>query len=62
MKRLISFFTRPCEAYLPDAFVLSLILTLIVFPVAWGTTAHSGIELLEFWARTFGPSMLLLCR
>lgn len=53
MKRLISFFTRLCEAYLPDAFVFSLLLTLIVFVAAWGITPHSGIDLISFWGKDF---------
>jgi short-chain fatty acids transporter len=53
MKRLISFFTKLCEAYLPDAFVFCLILTLIVFSVSLFTTPHHALTLVEFWARDF---------
>lgn len=53
MKPLIKFFTRLCEAYLPDAFVFCLILTLIVFGGAWIVTPHSPVALLDFWGRDF---------
>jgi short-chain fatty acids transporter len=53
MKPLIKFFTRLCEAYLPDAFVFCLVLTLIVFGGAWIVTPHSPLALLDFWGRDF---------
>ena len=53
MKRMISFFTKLCEAYLPDAFVFCLILTLVVFGMAAFVTPHSPLVLIEFWGRDF---------
>lgn len=53
MKKLIRFFTRLCEAYLPDAFVFCLILTLVVFAGGMIFTSHSAMELTEFWGRDF---------
>lgn len=53
MKRVVSFFTRLCEAYLPDAFVFSLILTLIVFMLGMTFTPHSPTELIGFWGKDF---------
>lgn len=53
MKRLISFFTRLCEAYLPDAFVFCLVLTLVVFGMASLLTPHSPLTLVEFWGKDF---------
>lgn len=53
MKRMISFFTRLCEAYLPDAFVFCLILTLVVFGMASILTPHSPLTLIEFWGKDF---------
>ncbi len=53
MKRVIHFFTRVCEAYLPDAFVFCLVLTLIVFLAALIATPHSPFVLIEFWGKDF---------
>jgi short-chain fatty acids transporter len=53
MKRLISFFTKLCENYLPDAFVFCLILTLLVFALSLGFTPHSAPDLIGFWGREF---------
>ena len=53
MKRMISFFTRLCEAYLPDAFVFCLVLTLVVFALATAMTPHSPFVLIEFWGKDF---------
>jgi short-chain fatty acids transporter len=53
MKRVVSLFTRLCEAYLPDAFVFSLLLTLFVFILGLILTPHSPITLIEFWGKDF---------
>jgi short-chain fatty acids transporter len=53
MKRVVNLFTRLCEAYLPDAFVFSLLLTLFVFILGLLFTPHSPITLLEFWGKDF---------
>lgn len=53
MKKAISFFTRICEAWLPDAFVFSLILTLLVYFASLFLTSHSPLALVEFWSRDF---------
>jgi short-chain fatty acids transporter len=53
MKKVIHFFTRLCEAYLPDAFVFCLVLTLIVFIAAVVVTPHSPLMLIEFWGKDF---------
>jgi short-chain fatty acids transporter len=53
MKRVIGFFTRLCEAYLPDAFIFCLILTLIVFGFSLVLTSHSAVELVGFWGKDF---------
>lgn len=53
MKRLIGPFTRICEAFLPDAFVFCLLLTLVVFAAAGFATPHSPILLIEFWYKDF---------
>lgn len=53
MKRLISFFTKVCESYLPDAFVFCLLLTLIVFISAIFLTPHTPLTLIEFWGKDF---------
>lgn len=53
MIRLTRFFTRLCEAYLPDAFMFCLILTLVVFGAAALLTPHSPLQLVEFWGKDF---------
>lgn len=53
MKKVIRFFTRVCESYLPDAFVFCLLLTLIVFILAAIFTPHSPLELVDFWGKEF---------
>jgi short-chain fatty acids transporter len=53
MKRVVSFFTRVTERILPDAFVFSLLLTLVVFSAAWATTAFGIRELADFWGKDF---------
>jgi short-chain fatty acids transporter len=53
MKRVVILFTRICEAYLPDAFVFSLLLTLFVFVMGLIFTPHSSITLIEFWGKDF---------
>lgn len=53
MKRLIGLFTRVFEAYLPDAFVFSLLLTLVVLGAALVLTPSSTLELVDFWGRDF---------
>lgn len=53
MKTAIRFFTRISEAYLPDAFVFSLLLTLVVFSFGLLLTPHSPLSLVDFWARDF---------
>jgi short-chain fatty acids transporter len=53
MKRVVNLFTSLCEAYLPDAFVFSLILTLFVFCGGLLFTPHSPTALVEFWGKDF---------
>ncbi len=53
MKKAVSFFTRLCEAFLPDAFVICLILTLVVFLLCLGLTPHSVPALIDFWGKEF---------
>lgn len=53
MKRVVGFFTRLCEAYLPDAFVICLILTLVVFGMCLTFTPHSMVNLVDFWGKEF---------
>jgi short-chain fatty acids transporter len=53
MKRLIGFFTRLSEAYLPDAFVFCLLLTLVVYVFGLFLTPHSPLALVDFWGRDF---------
>jgi short-chain fatty acids transporter len=53
MKRVVSFFTKLCEAYLPDAFVFCLFLTLVVFAAAGFMTPYSPTHLIGFWAQDF---------
>jgi short-chain fatty acids transporter len=53
MKKLINFFTRLCEAYLPDALVFSFLLTIILFVSGLIFTPSSPIELAKFWGRDF---------
>ena len=53
MKKAASFFTRLCEAYLPDAFVFSLILTLLVFIMGVIFTPHTTTQLVGFWGQDF---------
>ena len=53
MKRLIGFFTKLCEAYLPDAFIFCLILTLVVFVFSIFLTPYSTIDLVGFWGKDF---------
>jgi len=53
MKKVVSLFTKLCEAYLPDAFVFSLILTLFVFSMGMIFTPYSPIALVEFWGKDF---------
>ena len=53
MKKVVGFFTRLCEAYLPDAFVICLILTLVVFGMCLTFTPHSLTNLVDFWGKDF---------
>lgn len=53
MKRVIGLFTRLCEAYLPDAFVFSLLLTLVVLVAALILTPANAFELVDYWGRDF---------
>lgn len=53
MKKAVKFFTRLCEAYLPDAYVFSLVLTLVVYILAWFMTPHSSSQLVQFWGKDF---------
>ncbi len=53
MKRTIGFFTRLCEAYLPDAFIFCLLLTLIVFVSSMILTPFSPLQLVGFWGKDF---------
>lgn len=53
MKRVIGFFTRLCEAYLPDAFVFSLVLTLVVFAAGLMFTSANPLDLIDYWGRDF---------
>ena len=53
MKRVVNFFTRLCEAYLPNAFVFCLILTLLVFASALVFTPHTPVALIGFWGKDF---------
>lgn len=53
MKKVVGFFTRLCEAYLPDAFVFCLILTLIVYGMGLFLTPHSPATLIGFWGKDF---------
>ncbi len=53
MKTIIRFFTRLCEAYLPDAFMFCLILTLLVFVSSLFLTPYSPTELVSFWGKDF---------
>lgn len=53
MKRIIHFFTRICEAYLPDALVFCFLLTIVVFLGGLFFTPFSSLELAEHWGRDF---------
>jgi short-chain fatty acids transporter len=53
MKKAAIFFTRLCEAYLPDAFVFSLILTLLVFIMGLFFTPHTTAQLVGYWGQDF---------
>jgi short-chain fatty acids transporter len=53
MKRLVLFFTRICERFLPDAFVFCLFLTLFVYVAALILSPYSGLELIDFWGKDF---------
>lgn len=53
MKRVVGFFTRLSEDYLPDAFVFSLVLTLVVFSFGLLFTASGPLELIEHWGKDF---------
>jgi short-chain fatty acids transporter len=53
MKRVVILFTKICEAYLPDAFVFCLILTLVVFGAASVVTPFGPLELVDFWGKDF---------
>jgi short-chain fatty acids transporter len=53
MKRVVGALSRLCESYLPDAFVFSLLLTLLVFAAGLLATPHGPMQLVEFWGRDF---------
>ena len=53
MKKIVHFFTRLCEAYLPDAFVICLLLTLVVFGLCLAFTPHPILSLVDFWGKEF---------
>jgi len=53
MKKVVNFFTRLCEAYLPSAFVFCLLLTLLVYVAAVIFTPHSPVALVGFWGKDF---------
>ncbi len=46
-------FTNICQRYLPDAYVFSLILTLLVFIFGLSFTDHSALEMINFWGDGF---------
>lgn len=53
MKKIIHFFTRMCEAYLPDALVFCFLLTIVLFSAGLIFTPASPMELAEYWGRDF---------
>jgi short-chain fatty acids transporter len=53
MKKIVHFFTKLCEAYLPDAFVICLLLTLVVFGLCLAFTPYSIPSLIDFWGKEF---------
>lgn len=53
LNKLINFFTRAFASYLPNAFVFSLLLTLLVFIAGMSFTSHSVLDLIDFWGRDF---------
>lgn len=53
MRRLTNFFTRVALKYLPDAFLFSLILTLVVLVFGILIENHSPLQMIKFWGDGF---------
>lgn len=53
LKRVISFFTKICERYLPNAFVFCLLLTLFVMSAGLFLTPFGPVKLISFWGKNF---------
>lgn len=51
MNTLTKFFDSLMQKYLPDAFIVALVLTLIVFGAAVTITPSSALEVVSFWGK-----------
>lgn len=53
MNSLANFTSKVVQRYLPDAFVLAIFLTFVVFLAAWGLTDSGPVEIVGFWGEGF---------
>ncbi|EGL82999.1 short chain fatty acid transporter [Caldalkalibacillus thermarum TA2.A1] len=52
-KRATIFFDRLMQRYLPDPFLLAVLLTFVVFLLGWGLTESTPINMLQYWGEGF---------
>ncbi|WP_461536596.1 short-chain fatty acid transporter [Spongorhabdus nitratireducens] len=57
MRRLTGFFDHLMRHYLPDPFVLAIILTLLTFGLGMLTTDTSGLQMVQYWGDSFWKLM-----
>lgn len=53
LRLLTSFFTKLIQKYLPDAYVLALVLTVITFLLGMIIEGQSPVKMMEFWGGSF---------
>ncbi|WP_281648467.1 short-chain fatty acid transporter [Parendozoicomonas sp. Alg238-R29] len=53
MQRLTIFFDRLMQRYLPDPFVLSLLLTMLAFLLGFTLTDSSVLQIVQYWGDSF---------
>lgn len=51
--RFVEWFSVWSVRWIPDAMVFVLLLTLVIFAMAWGLTSHGPLELINDWVKGF---------
>ena len=51
--RFVEWFSVWSIRWIPDAMVFVLLLTLVIFLMAWGLTSHGPLELINDWVKGF---------